>query len=291
LLKYFYINDLKKFIDKFLESLDMPVGIFDSGLGGLTVQQEIASIIPEQSLVYLGDNQYAPYGVRDHDQIYTLTQNAIKRLWKEGCDLVIVACNTASAVAVKRMQEEWLPQDKRVLGVFVPLIEAVTERKWGDNSAPKEVNVKQVALFATPATVATRAFQRELAFRAIGVDVEAQPCGGLVDAIEENDFELAEALVQSHVSALLRKMPNPQAAVLGCTHYPILKECFEKALGPNVEVYSQGKIVADSLVHYLKRHPIFIESGDTLFLTTGDVNKVSLAATRFLGKKMLFKSA
>ena len=121
--------------------------------------------------------------------------------------------------------------------------------------------------------------------------MEAQPCGGLVDAIEENDFELAEALVQSHVSALLRRMPNPQAAVLGCTHYPILKECFEKALGPNVEVYSQGKIVADSLVHYLKRHPIFIESGDTLFLTTGDVNKVSLAATRFLGKKMLFKSA
>ena len=291
MLKYFYINDLKKFIDKFLESLDMPVGIFDSGLGGLTVQQEIASIIPEQSLVYLGDNQYAPYGVRDHDQIYTLTQNAIKRLWKEGCDLVIVACNTASAVAVKRMQEEWLPQDKRVLGVFVPLIEAVTERKWGDNSAPREVNVKQVALFATPATVATRAFQRELAFRAIGVDVEAQPCGGLVDAIEENDFELAEALVQSHVSALLRRMPNPQAAVLGCTHYPILKECFEKALGPNVEVYSQGKIVADSLVHYLKRHPIFIESGDTLFLTTGDVSKVNLAATRFLGKKMLFKSA
>ena len=268
----------------------MPIGIFDSGLGGLTVQQEIASRIPDQSLVYLGDNKYAPYGVRDHEQIYSLTQNAIERLWNEGCDLVIVACNTASAVAVKRMQEEWLPENKRVLGVFVPLIEAVTERQWGDNSAPKEVGVKQVALFATPATVATRAFQRELAFRAIGVDVEAQPCGGLVDAIEENDFELAEALVQSHVSALLRRMPNPQAAVLGCTHYPILKKCFEKALGSNVQVYSQGRIVAESLMHYLNRHPRFKEKGEALFLTTGDVDKVSLAATRFLSKKMLFKS-
>ena len=269
----------------------MPIGIFDSGLGGLTVQQEIASRIPDQSLVYLGDNKYAPYGVRDHEQIYSLTQNAIERLWNAGCDLVIVACNTASAVAVKRMQEEWLPENKRVLGVFVPLIEAVTERQWGDNSSPKEVDVKQVALFATPATVATRAFQRELAFRAIGVDVEAQPCGGLVDAIEENDFELAEALVQSHVSALLRRMPNPQAAVFGCTHYHILKKCFEKALGSNVQVYSQGRIVAESLMHYLNRHPRFTEKGDALFLTTGDVDKVSLAATRFLGKKMLFKSA
>ena len=109
----------------------MPIGIFDSGLGGLTVQQEIAARIPDQSLVYFGDNKYAPYGVRDHEQIYELTQNAIERLWSEGCDLVIVACNTASAVAVKRMQEEWLPKDKRVLGVFVPLIEAVTERHWG----------------------------------------------------------------------------------------------------------------------------------------------------------------
>ena len=111
-----------------------------------------------------------------------------------------------------------MPRDKRVLGVFVPLIEAVTERRWGDNSAPREVNVKQVALFATPATVATRAFQRELAYRAIGVDVDAQPCGGLVDAIEENDLELAEVLVKSHVSVLLRRMPKSDVAVLGCTH-------------------------------------------------------------------------
>jgi glutamate racemase len=268
----------------------MPVGVFDSGLGGLTVQQAIAARLPDQSVVYLGDNKHAPYGVRDHEQIYELTKAAVERLWSEGCDLVIIACNTASAVAVKRMQETWLPENKRVLGVFVPLIEAVTERQWGDNSAPREVDVKQVALFATPATVATRAFQRELAFRAIGVDVEAQPCGGLVDAMEANDLELAEALVQSHVSALLRRMPNPQAAVLGCTHYPILKECFQNALGASVEVYSQGTIVAESLADYLTRHPEFAENGGSRFLTTGDAAKVSTAATRFLGKQMAFQS-
>jgi glutamate racemase len=269
----------------------MPVGVFDSGLGGLTVQQSIATRLPDQSMVYLGDNKHAPYGVRDHEQIYQLTKSAVERLWAEGCDLVIIACNTASAVAVKRMQETWLPAQKRVLGVFVPLIEAVTERQWGDNSAPREVVVKQVALFATPATVATRAFQRELAFRAIGVDVEAQPCGGLVDAIEANDLELAEALVQSHVSALLRRMPNPQAAVLGCTHYPILKDCFQSALGQNVKVYSQGTIVAESLADYLTRHPEFAEQGGSRFLTTGEVPKVSTAATRFLGKQITFQSA
>ena len=122
---------------------------------------------------------------------------------------MILACNTASAAALKRMQETWVPPDKRVLGVFVPLIEALTERQWGDNSPPREVAVKHVALFATPATVASRAFQRELAFRAIGVDVEAQPCGGVVDAIEQGDEILAEALVRSHVEALKRRMPHP----------------------------------------------------------------------------------
>jgi aspartate/glutamate racemase len=153
-----------------------------------------------------------------------LTCAATERLWAEGCDLVILACNTASAAALKRMQETWVPPDKRVLGVFVPLIEALTERQWGDNSPPREVAVKHVALFATPATVASRAFQRELAFRAIGVDVEAQPCGGVVDAIEQGDEILAEALVRSHVEALKRRMPNPEAAILGCTHYPLMEK-------------------------------------------------------------------
>ncbi|SMP10867.1 glutamate racemase [Shimia sagamensis] len=270
----------------------MAVGLFDSGLGGLTVYDAVSKRLPDVPLVYFGDNAHAPYGVRDADDVYNLTTAAVERMWAAGCDLIILACNTASAAALRRMQESWIPKDKRVLGVFVPLIEALTERSWGDNSPPREVEVKHVALFATPATVASRAFQRELAFRAIGVDVEAQACGGVVDAIEDGDMILAEALVRSHVDALKRKMPEPQAAILGCTHYPIMHDAFQAALGADVNVYSQANLVADSLADYLERHPKMIGHGtDNLFLTTGDPRKVSDRATQFLRRQISFQAA
>ncbi|MBO9396884.1 glutamate racemase [Shimia sp. R9_2] len=270
----------------------MAVGIFDSGLGGLTVYDAVSKRLPEVPIVYFGDNAHAPYGVRDADDVYDLTTKAVERMWEAGCDLVILACNTASAAALRRMQESWVPTDKRVLGVFVPLIEALTERSWGDNSPPREVDVQHVALFATPATVASRAFQRELAFRAIGVDVEAQACGGVVDAIEDGDMILAEALVRSHVDALKRKMPEPQAAILGCTHYPIMHDTFQDALGARVKVYSQANLVAESLADYLERHPTMIGTGEkNMFLTTGDVRKVSDRATQFLRRRITFESA
>ena len=270
----------------------MAVGVFDSGLGGLTVYQAVAKAMPEVPFVYYGDNGHAPYGVRTADDIFNLTCAGVERLWAEGCDLVVLACNTASAAALKRMQETWVPADKRVLGVFVPLIEALTERQWGDNSPPREVAVKHVALFATPATVASRAFQRELAFRAIGVDVEAQPCGGVVDAIEQGDEMLAEALVRSHVEALKRRMPQPEAAILGCTHYPLMEKVFAEALGPKVRVLSQADLVAASLQDYLKRRPGFVGTGTVAkFLTTGDAANVSNKATQFLRHKITFESA
>ncbi|MEZ5769496.1 MAG: aspartate/glutamate racemase family protein [Paracoccaceae bacterium] len=270
----------------------MAVGIFDSGLGGLTVLDAVTARLPDVPFVYYGDNKHAPYGVRDANDVYELTTTAVARLWDEGCDLVILACNTASAAALRRMQESWLPPNKRVLGVFVPLIEALTERNWGDNSPPREVDVNHVALFATPATVASRAFQRELAFRAIGVDVEAQACGGVVDAIEEGDMILAEALVRSHVDALKRKMPSPEAAILGCTHYPLMESVFQEALGPDVRVYSQAGLVAESLADYLARHPHMIGPGtQSRFLTTGDPVRVSSRATQFLRRKISFDAA
>ncbi len=270
----------------------MAVGVFDSGLGGLTVLDAVSRELPDVPFVYFGDNAHAPYGVRDSDDIYRLTTSAVERLWDAGCDLVILACNTASAAALRRMQESWIPPEKRVLGVFVPLIEALTERQWGDNSPPREVAVKHVALFATPATVSSRAFQRELAFRAIGVDVEAQPCGGLVDAIEDGDEILAEALVRSHVEALQRRMPTPEAAILGCTHYPLVQEAFQSALGADVKVYSQADLVAASLQDYLGRHPKMIGSGtESMFLTTGDPQRVSNKATQVLRRKITFQSA
>jgi glutamate racemase len=270
----------------------MAIGVFDSGLGGLTVLGALQKALPDQAFVYYGDNANAPYGVRDIDDIYDLTCAACARLFEEGCDLVILACNTASAAALRRMQDGWVPEDKRVLGVFVPLIETLTERKWGDNSPPREVDVKHIALFATPSTVSTRAFQRELAFRAIGVDVEAQPCGGIVDAIEEGDMILADALVRSHVDALLRRMPKPQAAIMGSTHYPLMGEIFAEALGPDVRLLNQADIVAQSLVDYLERRPEMAGSGKkSLYLTTGDPKLVSRKAVQFLRQEMTFQSA
>ena len=270
----------------------MSIGIFDSGLGGLTVWSAVRNRLPDVPLTYFGDSAHAPYGVRDADDVHQLTKAAVERLWDDGCNLVILACNTASAAALRRMQEAGVPEGKRVLGVFVPLIEAMTERGWGDNSPPREVNVKQVALFATPATVASRAFQRELAFRAVGGDVEAQACGGVVDAIEDGDMILAEALVRSHVDALKRKMPNPQAAILGCTHYPLMEHIFQDALGADVKVFSQADIVAESLADYLERKPEMVGQGRAgVMLTTGDPDRVSQRATQFLREQMIFEKA
>ena len=269
----------------------MALGMFDSGLGGLTVLGAVARRLPDLPIVYYGDNANTPYGTRTPDRVHELTRRGVEDLWARGCDLVVLACNTASAVALRRMQEKGVPEGKRVLGVFVPLIEALTERRWGDNSPPREVAVRNVALFATPATVASRAFQRELAFRAIGVDVEAQACGGVVDAIEEGDLILAEALARSHVEALLRKMPRPDAAVLGCTHYPLVKAAFQDALGAQVAVYSQPALVAESLADYLARHPGMAGGGETAFLTTGDPRRVSDRATQFLRRSIAFTAA
>lgn len=268
----------------------MAVGIFDSGLGGLTVLDAVQQHLPDVDFLYYGDNAHAPYGVRDAEDVFHLTNTAVHKMWDMGCDLVILACNTASAAALRRMQEAGVPKGKRVLGVFVPLIEALTERQWGDNSPPREVEVKNVALFATPATVASRAFQRELAFRAIGVDVEAQACGGLVDAIEDGDMILAEALVKSHVDALLRKMPSPQAAILGCTHYPLMEQVFQAALGPDVKVFSQGNLVADSLADYLTRRTDMYGNGAGGYFTTGTPERVSRHATQFLRRQISFQA-
>ena len=269
----------------------MAVGIFDSGLGGLTVLDAAQKRLPDVEFVYLADSANAPYGVRTADDIFNLTCAAVQRLFDAGCDLVILACNTASAAALRRMQESWVPEDKRVLGVFVPMIEALTERKWGDNSPPREVAVQHVALFATPATVASRAFQRELAFRAIGVDVEAQACGGVVAAIEDGDMILADALVRSHVDALKRKMPDPQAAILGCTHYPLMQDEFQEALGEGVAVYSQASLVGESLADYLDRHPDKMGTGTSAYITTGAPKTVSTRATQFLRRQITFDSA
>ncbi|GMG84743.1 glutamate racemase [Paralimibaculum aggregatum] len=273
----------------------MAIGVFDSGLGGLTVLRTIRARLPWYDYVFYGDNLRAPYGPREPEEIYALTRDAVARLFAEGCGLVILACNTASAIALRRLQDEWLPQhapERRVLGVFVPVIEAVTGRPWGYTGPPLPALLGRVALFATRATVASGAFRRELAFRATGLEVEQEACPGLVDALERADLKGAEAIARAHAAALLQRMPNPQAALLGCTHYPIVEHAFRAMLPAGTEILSQPRIVAESLADYLRRHPRFGPgSGEIRMLTSGDPGAVATGALLPLGQPAEFRTA
>lgn len=273
----------------------MPIGVFDSGLGGLTILQALTRSLPDQDFVYLGDNANAPYGVRPPDDIYNLTVAGVSRLFDAGCGLVVIACNTASAVALHDLQVNWLnPATHRVLGVFVPVIEHLTRRDWGDNTPPTHTGLRDVALFATPATVRSGAFPRELRFRARDVTVVPQACTGLVEAIESGDLDRAGAVAREHVAALLARLPAPQSAVLGCTHYPLVEAAFRDALPPETALVSQPDLIAASLGDYLKRHPHFRKGdgdGATDYLTTGDPEAVGGRARVFTGHGLPFRAA
>ena len=270
-----------------------PIGVFDSGLGGLTIVEAFRRRLPEQDFVYLGDNAHAPYGTRAPGEVYELTLRGVQRLMDAGCGLVILACNTASAVALHDLQVNWLdPARHRVLGVFVPVIEHLTRRNWGDNSPPTHTGLRDVALFATTATVISGAFPRELRFRARDVKVVAQACAGLVEAIEAGDHDSAEGLVRAHVRELLARLPDPQAAVLGCTHYPLVEAAFRAALPPGTALISQPELTAASLADYLGRHKRFRGgSGGARYLTTGDPQAVGRRAQAFTGHPLPFEPA
>jgi glutamate racemase len=269
----------------------VPIGVFDSGIGGLTILRALVARLPGEDFVYLGDNAHAPYGSKPPEQVFRLTCDGVTRLFDEGCGLVILACNTASAVSLREIQQRWLdPADHRVLGVFVPVIEHLTRRDWGDQSPPTHTGLSTVALFATPATVASGAFPRELHFRARDVRVEAQACTALVDAIERGDWARAEALVAAHVTSLLERLPAPQAAVLGCTHYPLVEAAFRRALPEGTALVTQPEVVAESLADYLVRHRRFSGgAGSVRYLTTGDPAAVGACAARFLGVRAVFE--
>ena len=271
----------------------MPIGVFDSGLGGLTVLDAATRALPEQDFVYLGDSAHAPYGLKTPAEIYNLTVAGVSRLFAAGCRLVIVACNTASAVALHDLQVNWLnPATHRVLGVFVPIIEHLTRRDWGDNTPPTHTGLRDVALFATPATVMSGAFPRELRFRARDVAVVPQACTGLVEAIEAGDLDRAAAVAAGHAAALLARLPAPQSAVLGCTHYPLVHAAFRAALPPTTTLVSQPDLVAASLADYLARHPRFRDgNGRVTWLTTGDPRAVGARAAIFTGTPLAFAAA
>ena len=277
----------------------MPIGVFDSGLGGLTVLRALTEAAPWRPFVYLGDNANAPYGVRDAEDIYRLTCAGVEQLFEQDCRAVVLACNTASAAALRRLQQEWLPRrapDRRVLGVLVPMVEALTGRDWADPRppSPHPVGPLDVALFATPATVRSGAFEREAANRTPDLRVAAEPCPGLVDALEAGDWTRADEIAQAHVRLVLERMPHPDAAVLACTHYPLAEAAFRAALPPGARIFAQPAITAASLDAWLARHPEFLDDArwrEPRLLTTGDPAHVSAMASRFFGRPLTFEAA
>jgi len=264
----------------------LAIGVFDSGLGGLTVLDRLQAVLPDQAFVYLGDNKNAPYGPRSPSEILDLTIAASDALFRQGCNLVILACNTASAVALRLMQEVWVPADRRVLGVLVPMIEDVVGQSWEQTSRP--LVDRKVLFFGTPATVASGAFTRETRLRARGVQIAEVACPGLVDALEAGDSAMADALVEQFSTQGRAQLPGADVAVLGCTHYPLKQAGFAAAF-PEAAILHQGDIVARSLRSYLTRHTRFAGQGPTRYLTTGDRVEVTAAAARFLGRDLDFK--
>lgn len=270
------------------------IGVFDSGHGGLTVLRALRARLPAEDFLYFGDHAHAPYGDRPAEQIVELTRRAAERLFELGCRLAIVACNTAAAIALRRLQQEWLPAaypDRRLLGVLVPMVEAITVQPWtlAVTAPPPAGPPRTVAVFATRGTVASGAYPREIGKRAPEVEVVQQPCPRLAAAIEAGLPQPAlQRLVAGYVRALGQRMGgrHPDVAVLGCTHYPLVAQQFRAALPAATTVLDQPALVAESLAQYLDRRPEFAASGGgrrLRLLTSGEPAAVSALAARFMG--------
>lgn len=244
----------------------MTIGLFDSGSGGLTILDAVRHSLPSHDLIYLGDHANAPYGHRDNDRILELTRLGVERLFEEGATLVVLACNTAAAVALRTLQQNWLEDHwpgRRILGVLVPMVEAVTGVPWSQSHPHTDAHAaRRIALFATRKTVESGAYRDEVAKRAPHVTLVEKACPGLVDAIEGAAGERPIAgLVSGYVQEMLEDGPEPDAAVLGCTHFPLAESAFRSALPKGVELYSQPDLVASSLKDYLVRHPNLVAQG------------------------------
>jgi glutamate racemase len=280
------------------------IGVFDSGFGGLTVHRALIEALPLRDFLYLGDNRNAPYGARSPIDVLNLTCAALERLFAEGCTLTIVACNTASTVALRWIQEQWLPVRRRdggparnVIGIVVPTIEAATGIGWnGDGTAVQQIKQSgTIAVFATRRTVETECYPIEICKRRPDVSVVQQTCPDLAGSIERGlPRQDLHALVDRYVSELLRKLGTaPDCVILGCTHYPLVADLFAAALPPGVRMIHQPAASARALKTYLDRHPEYDGShaGRRKFLSTGFSTDALPLIERFWGDKVPFLQA
>ena len=264
------------------------IGIFDSGYGGLTILNKIRQLLPEYDYLYLGDNARAPYGTRSFDVIYEYTLQAVNYLHEQGCNLIILACNTASAKALRTIQQRDInPDEVRVLGVIRPTVEVV----------PARTRTKHIGVLATPGTVASESYVIELLKQDPTLVVTQQACPMWVPLIESGEHlgDGANYFVEKYLNELLERDPEIDTIILGCTHYPLIQDKIEAYLSQtnrHISIVSQGEIVAHSLADYLRRHPEIVErissplrgrSGGG-FLTTESADKFSDSASLFLSE-------
>jgi len=266
------------------------IGVFDSGFGGLTVHKALLAALPETDFIYLGDNKNAPYGTRPPIDVLTLTCVGVERLFAMGCQLVIIVCNTASTVALRWIQDEWLPIQQRddgtkrnVLGIVAPTIEAAIAS-----------NPATIGLFATERTVLTDTYPLEIQSYKSDARVYQQACPEMVHMVESGAPESAmRPLVQKYVNELHQKMDNswPSCVVLGCTHYSLIRRLFEEFLPKGIPVIDQQQRIAQATVDYLRRHPEYPthETGKRLYLSTGFAPEQGTFAQRIMGQPISFE--
>ncbi len=267
-------------------NIQKAIGIFDSGFGGLTVFKAIAEKLPQYNYIYLGDNARSPYGDHSFDDVYTYTWECVQWLFKQGCPLVILACNTASAKALKNIQQLNLPNtypDHRVLGVIRPTAEVI-----GDMSTTKSVGV-----LGTRGTVNSESYVLEIKKFSPEVNVFQQSCPMWVPIIEKGGYDSAEidVYVKQYLDDLLQQSDVIDTILLACTHYPLLIPKIKQYISPAIKLVPQGEIIANSLISYLNRHPEIdsqLAHGQRQqFFTTGDAANFSKQASVFLGKDIV----
>jgi len=261
-----------------------PIGVFDSGYGGLTILKSITARLPRYDYIYLGDNARTPYGSRSFDVVYEYTRQAVMKLFSMGCELVILACNTASAKALRSIQQNDLPlffPERRVLGVIRPSVEQV----------PLLTKSGHIGVLGTAGTVLSDSYPLEIAkFAANKLIVTQEACPMWVPLVENDEINnlAADYFVQKNITNLLRKDPKIDTVILGCTHYPLLRHTIDKFLPPYITVLEQGPIVADSLADYLVRHPEMdrncSKEGSVRFLTTESTDNFEPRAGLFMGQ-------
>ena len=265
-----------------------PIGVFDSGYGGLTILQQIRKTLPQYDYIYLGDNARTPYGTRSFEVVYEFTRQAVTKLFEMGCHLVILACNTASAKALRSIQTNDLPQldsSRRVLGVIRPTVERIDEM----------TRSRHIGVVATAGTIKSESYPLEIRKLFPDITVTGEACPMWVPLVENNEAtgDGADFFIRKNLNSLLGKDPQIDAIILGCTHYPLLLPKINQYVPQEVQIITQGEFVAVSLQDYLKRHPEIADkctqNGVTHFYTTEAEEKFSESAKLFLNEEIEVK--